>query len=98
MLSQDDHVWMKPASMHALWQARITRASENLEWKWYSWSCYTPVKPIWFSYNKYARELRQAQLDDPDIKPVLEWFGESSNKPSWEEVAPHSSKTKIYLA
>ena len=47
-------------------------------------------------HNKSAHELRQAQLDDPDIKPVLEWFGQSSNKPSWEEVAPYSSKTKIW--
>ena len=48
--------------------------------------------------SKSAQELRQAQLGDPDIKPVLEWLEKCTNKPTWEEIAPHSSNTKTYCA
>ena len=44
---------------------------------------------------KSAQELRQG---DPDIKPVLEWLDKCTNKPTWEDIAPHSSNTKTYCA
>ena len=40
--------------------------------------------------------LREAQLSDPEIKPVLVWMEESKDKPSWDEIAPHSQATKVY--
>ena len=48
--------------------------------------------------SKSAQELRQAQLGNPDIKPVLDWLEKCTNKPTWEEIAPHSSNTKTYCA
>ena len=42
--------------------------------------------------------LRQAQLADRDIKPILEWLERSPEKPTREEVAPHSQTTKMYWA
>ena len=54
------------------------------------------------SFGKLLQEMTpwsssssQGLLDDPDIKPVIEWLGKSSNKLRWEEVAPHSS---VYYA
>jgi len=45
-----------------------------------------------------SKELRQAQLNDREIKPVLEWLERSQERPSWEEIAPHSDSTKVYCA
>ena len=42
-------------------------------------------------------ELRCAQLGDPDIKPVLIWKESQEEKPDWEEIAPYSHNTKIYV-
>ena len=42
--------------------------------------------------------LREAQLCDPEIKPVLEWMERSKDKPSWEETASHPPATKVYCA
>ena len=38
----------------------------------------------------------EAQLDDLDIGPVLEWLEASVKRPSWEEVATTSPATKHY--
>ena len=43
-------------------------------------------------------ELREAQLQDPDVKPILEWKESSSDRPSREEVAGCSPDTKLYWA
>ena len=43
-------------------------------------------------------ELREAQLQDPDIKPIIEWKETSSDRPSCEEVAGCSPDTKLYWA
>ena len=48
--------------------------------------------------NRSPEELRQAQLHDRHIKPVLEWLERSHDKPKWEEIAPHSDNTKVYCA
>jgi len=42
--------------------------------------------------------LRQAQLNDREIKPVLEWLERSQERPTWEEIAPNSDSTKVYCA
>ena len=46
--------------------------------------------------DRSLADLREAQLRDPEIKPVLEWMEESDDKPTWEETAPHSPATKVY--
>ncbi|MDD9817374.1 MAG: RNase H-like domain-containing protein [Gammaproteobacteria bacterium] len=43
-------------------------------------------------------ELRHAQLSDADIKPVLKWKECRTDKPGWEEIAPYSHNTKVYVA
>ena len=48
--------------------------------------------------NRSPEEIRQAQLNDQDVKPVLEWLERSSHRPPWEEIAPHSDNTKVYCA
>jgi len=48
--------------------------------------------------NRSSTELRQAQLNDREIKPVLEWMERSQERPTWEEIAPHSDSTKVYCA
>ena len=48
--------------------------------------------------SRTTAELRQAQLSDSEIRPVLEWMGRSTNKPPWEDIAPYSQPTKIYFA
>ena len=50
------------------------------------------------SGNRSPQELRQAQLSDQDLKPVLEWMERSSHRPPWEEIAPHNDNTKVYCA
>ena len=44
------------------------------------------------------KELRSAQLHDPDIKPILKWKESISGRPSREEVAGCSPDTKLYWA
>ena len=41
-------------------------------------------------------EIRQAQLQDSDIKHVLRWKETGENKPSWKEISHLSSATKTY--
>ena len=48
--------------------------------------------------NRSPEELRLAQLNDQDVKPLLEWLERSSHRPPWEEIAPHSDNTKVYCA
>ena len=48
--------------------------------------------------NRSPEELRQAQLCDRDLKPVLDWMEKKKDRPPWEEAAPHSQFTKIYWA
>ena len=43
-------------------------------------------------------ELREAQRDDNDIKPIIEWLEQSSSRPSWEDVAACNGVTKAYWA
>ena len=42
-------------------------------------------------------ELRCTQLNDTDIKPVLIWKESRVEKPDWEQIAPYSHTTKIYI-
>ena len=48
--------------------------------------------------SRSPEEIRAEQLNDGDIKPVIEWMEESSEKASWEVIAPHSQNTKVYCA
>ncbi len=41
-------------------------------------------------------EMRLSQLDDTDIKPIVEWLDKSSERPQWMEVSPCSEATKAY--
>ena len=43
-------------------------------------------------------ELRQAQLTDDTLCPVIEWLERSTAKPDWDEVAPCGECTKVYWA
>ena len=43
-------------------------------------------------------DLRKAQEQDPDIKPILLWMKHSEVRPDWETVAPYSPATKIHWA
>ena len=36
----------------------------------------------------------EAQLDDPNIGPLMEWLEASAERPPWEEVATTSPATK----
>ena len=48
--------------------------------------------------SRAPEEIRAEQLNDNDIRPVIKWMEESSEKPSWEVIAPHSRTTKVYCA
>ena len=43
-------------------------------------------------------DLRQAQEQDKDIHPIIKWLEKSVTRPCWENVAPQSETTKVYLA
>ncbi|GBM31585.1 Transposon Ty3-G Gag-Pol polyprotein, partial [Araneus ventricosus] len=43
-------------------------------------------------------EIQKAQLEDPNIKPILEKKLNSADRPSWQEIAPESPATKRYWA
>ena len=44
-------------------------------------------------------ELRDAQLSDEDLGPVLQWKEkDGATRPPWQTVAFHSEKTKAYWA
>ena len=54
--------------------------------------------PTGIADNRSPEELRQAQLNDQDVKPFLQWLQRSSHRLPWEEIAPHSDNTKVYCA
>ena len=41
-------------------------------------------------------ELRAAQREDPDLKPLLQWKEAGEDKPPWQTAAPYSEMTKAY--
>ena len=43
-------------------------------------------------------ELRELQMQDSDIQPVIEWMEESDIRPPWTTVAPCSKISKLYWA
>ncbi|GBN84493.1 Transposon Ty3-G Gag-Pol polyprotein [Araneus ventricosus] len=43
-------------------------------------------------------EIQKAQLEDPNIKPILEKKLYSADRPSWQEISPESPATKRYWA
>ena len=45
--------------------------------------------------NRSPDKLRQAQLNDQDVKPLLQWLERSSHRPPWEKIAPHSDNTSL---
>lgn len=44
------------------------------------------------------KEIREAQMNDPDIAPVLQWLEESSGRPDLSKVTSLSANTKLYWA
>lgn len=44
------------------------------------------------------KEVRESQLTDPDIKPILELIESSSTRPSWQDISSYSPDTKRYWA
>ena len=44
------------------------------------------------------KEIREAQMDDPDIAPVLQWLAESSDRPDLLNITCLSTNTKLYWA
>ena len=51
----------------------------------------TPPPQEWRS-----EDLRHAQIEDPDLRPILTWMESSKARPVWNEVSPHSESTKTY--
>ncbi|GBL60457.1 hypothetical protein AVEN_66849-1 [Araneus ventricosus] len=43
-------------------------------------------------------EIQKAQLEDPDIRPILKMKLNSADRPSWQEIAHESPATKQYWA
>ena len=44
-----------------------------------------------------TKELRDAQMSDEDLGPVLQWKKkDETTRPPWQMVASHSEKTKAY--
>ncbi|GFT61666.1 retrovirus-related Pol polyprotein from transposon 412 [Trichonephila clavipes] len=43
-------------------------------------------------------KVREDQMADPDIKPLIEFMESSSNKPSWQGISAYSPTTKQYWA
>ncbi|GBN60826.1 hypothetical protein AVEN_33060-1 [Araneus ventricosus] len=43
-------------------------------------------------------EIQKAQLEDPDIRPILKLKQNSADRPSWQEIACESPATKQYWA
>ncbi|GFX23991.1 retrovirus-related Pol polyprotein from transposon 412 [Trichonephila clavipes] len=43
-------------------------------------------------------KVREGQMEDPDIKPLIEFMESSSNKPSWQDISAYSPTTKQYWA
>ncbi|GFV65136.1 retrovirus-related Pol polyprotein from transposon 412, partial [Trichonephila clavipes] len=39
-------------------------------------------------------KVREDQMADPDIKPLIEFMESSSNKPSWQDILAYSPTTK----
>ncbi|GBL89122.1 hypothetical protein AVEN_141247-1 [Araneus ventricosus] len=49
--------------------------------------------------NKWSlSEIQNAQLEDPDIRPILKMKLNSADRPSWQEIARESPATKRYWA
>lgn len=58
-----------------------------------------PVKALRTDLSSEWKEsLQQAQQNDTDIKPILDWLKTNSPKPSWSDVASMSTVTKSYWA
>ena len=45
-----------------------------------------------------GQDIQTLQMEDEEISPVLGWLANSSNRPTWSVVAPHSRATKILWA
>ncbi|GFT96771.1 retrovirus-related Pol polyprotein from transposon 412 [Trichonephila clavipes] len=43
-------------------------------------------------------KVREDQMADPDIKPLIEFMESSSKKPSWQDISAYSPTTKQYWA
>ncbi|GFW91933.1 retrovirus-related Pol polyprotein from transposon 412 [Trichonephila clavipes] len=43
-------------------------------------------------------KVREDQMADPDIKPLIEFMESSSTKPSWQDISAYSPTTKQYWA
>ncbi|GFV91580.1 retrovirus-related Pol polyprotein from transposon 412 [Trichonephila clavipes] len=43
-------------------------------------------------------KVREDQMADPDIKPLIGFMESSSNKPSWQDISAYSPTTKQYWA
>ena len=44
------------------------------------------------------QNVRKSQMEDPDIRPILEAMEPRKRKPSWQEIAQYSPTTKRYCA
>ena len=51
----------------------------------------TPPPQEWRS-----EDLRHAQIEDPDLRPILTWMESGKARPVWNKVSPHSESTKTY--
>lgn len=54
------------------------------------------IQAISLSLSITNPEIREAQLQDADVKHVLNWKEELTRKPEWKDVSSLSSATKTY--
>ena len=45
-----------------------------------------------------TEQIRKAQADDIDIKPIISWKQNSNERPTWRDVSPANKITKAYWA
>lgn len=54
----------------------------------------TPLQPDLWS----DKEVRQSQMNDPDLKPIIEFLESSGSRPTWQDISSFSPGTKRYWA
>lgn len=82
---------LSDACKHCSKQEAKEELQVDLEMCCVSQACLSP--PPWSN-----KDLREAQLADTDIAPIVQWLSESKEKPNWSAVASQSESTKMYWA
>ena len=43
-------------------------------------------------------QLKELQMEDADIEPIIQWLKKSNTRPAWEDISAQSGATKAYWA